>query len=199
MTVPVPVPGSGTLGRTSGEGLNGGVGMGWLTGQWPELGAVVGKAALMYATALVGLRLGERRTLAQWTIIDFATAVAVGAIVGRTSIADTQSYLTGAVALLTLIAVHRVASLLRFHPLLGKLADHRVRVLVEDGEIRRSQLRLCGLTDNDLYAHLRQQGVFSLTGVRYVLYESKGDLTVVAGGPGPVPPLVQAGLDDSVR
>jgi len=173
--------------------------MGWLTGQWPELGAVVGKAALMYATALVGLRLGERRTLAQWTIIDFATAVAVGAIVGRTAIADTQSYLTGAVALLTLIAVHRVASLLRFHPLLGKLADHRVRVLVENGEIRRSQLRLCGLTDNDLYAHLRQQGVFSLTGVRYVLYESKGDLTVVAGGPGPVPPLVQAGLDDSVR
>lgn len=120
----------------------------------------------MYATALVGLRLGERRTLAQWTILDFATAVAVavGAIVGRTAIADTQSYVTGAVALLTLIMVHRLASVLRLQPLLGGLADHRVRVLVEDGEIGRSQLRLCGLTDNDLYAHLRQQGVFFLTG-----------------------------------
>lgn len=30
----------------------------------------------------------------------------------------------------TLIVVHRLASLLRFRPLLGKLADYRVRVLV---------------------------------------------------------------------
>ena len=69
--------------------------MSWLTGGWAHLGAVAGKAALMYATALVALRLGERRTLAQWTIIDFATAVAMGAIIGRTAIAGTQSYATG--------------------------------------------------------------------------------------------------------
>lgn len=97
----------------------------WLVGQGSQLGVVAGKAALMYVTALVGLRLGERRTLAQWTIIDFATAVAMGAIVGRTAIAEGQSYLTGAVALFTLIVVHRLASLLRFRPVLGKLADHR--------------------------------------------------------------------------
>ncbi len=45
----------------------------------------------MYATALVGLRLGERRTLAQWSIIDFVTAVRIGAIVGRTAIAGSSS------------------------------------------------------------------------------------------------------------
>ena len=99
--------------------------MTWLVGQWSQLGEVVGKAVLIYMVALVGLRLGERRTLAQWTIIDFATAVAVGAIVGRTAIAGTQSFVSGAAALLTLIVVHRLASLLRFRPLLGKLADHR--------------------------------------------------------------------------
>lgn len=68
----------------------------------------------MYATALVALRLGERRTLAQWTIIDVVAAVALGAIVGRTAVAETQSYATGAVALATVVSVHRVASLLRF-------------------------------------------------------------------------------------
>ena len=62
----------------------------WVFGQWSQLGGVAGKAALMYVTALVGLRLGERRTLAQWTIIDFATAVAIGAIVGRTALAEGQ-------------------------------------------------------------------------------------------------------------
>lgn len=39
----------------------------WVVGQWSQLGVVAGKAALMYVTALVG----ERRTLPQWTIIDF--------------------------------------------------------------------------------------------------------------------------------
>ncbi len=173
--------------------------MSWIVGPWQDLGVVAGKAVLMYATAVVGLRLGERRTLAQWTIIDFATAVAVGAIVGRTAIAGTQAYLTGAVALLTLIAVHRLASLLRFRPLAGKLFDHRVRVLVDHGHLRRRQLRMCGLTDNDLYAHLRQRGVFDLSGLRYVLYEAKGDLTVVSdrAASDPEPPLVQAGLDSA--
>lgn len=173
--------------------------MAWLTDHWDHLGIVAGKAVLMYATAVVGLRLGERRTLAQWTIIDFATAVAIGAIVGRTAIAGTQSYATGAVALLTLIAVHRLASLLRFHPVAGKLFDHRVRVLVDHGRLRRRQLRICGLTDNDLYAQLRQRGVFDLTGLRYVLYETKGDLTIVPDrdGPGSEPPLVEAGLDST--
>ena len=156
----------------------------------------------MYATALFALRVGERRTLAQWTIIDFATAVAMGAIIGRTAIAGSQSYATGAVALVVLVAVHRGASLLRFSPLLGKLSDHRVRVLVAHGRIRRKELRRCGLTDNDLYSHLRQKGIFSLDGLRYVLYEAKGSITVVpedAAGPGPAPdpPLVEAGIEGS--
>lgn len=155
----------------------------------------------MYVTALVALRVGERRTLAQWTIIDFATAVAMGAIIGRSAIAGTQSYATGAVALLTLVAIHRAASLLRFSPLLGKLVDHRVRVLVAHGEVRRQELRKCGLTDNDLFAHLRQKGVLSLDGVRYVLYEAKGDITVVheaAVVGAEEPPMVGAGLEGAV-
>ena len=176
-----------------------GTDMSWIVDHGDHLGAVAGKAILMYATAVIGLRLGERRTLAQWTIIDFATAVAIGAIVGRTAIAGTQSYATGAVALLTLIAIHRLASLLRFRPLAGKLFDHRVRVLVDHGQLRRRQLRMCGLTDNDLYAQLRQRGVFDLTQLRYVLYEAKGDLTVVPNHntPNAEPPLVQAGLDSA--
>jgi uncharacterized membrane protein YcaP (DUF421 family) len=173
--------------------------MSWLSGNWSQLGIVAAKAALMYAAALAFLRVGERRTLAQWTIIDFATAVAVGAIVGRTAIAGGQSYVTGAVALATLVAVHRVASLLRFNRFLGKIVDHRVRVLVAHGQLRRGQLRRCGLTENDLFAQLRQRGVFSLQDVRYVLYEAKGSITVVPEHDGSTDhPLVAAGLRDAV-
>lgn len=170
--------------------------MSWLTGNAGGALEVAAKVLLMYATALVALRLGERRTLAQWTIIDFGTAVAVGAIIGRTAVAR-ESYLTGAVALVTLVAVHRVASLLRFRPVLGKLFDHRVRVLVVRGAVRRHELRRCGLTDNDLFTHLRQQGFFSLDRVAYVLYETKGSITVVPDDAERRPhELVEAALRD---
>jgi uncharacterized membrane protein YcaP (DUF421 family) len=76
-----------------------------------------------------------------------------------------------------------------------------VRVLVDHGRLDRRQLRRCGLTDDDLYAHLRERGVFDLAGLRYVMYEAKGGLTVVPESEierGPEPPLVRAGLHAAV-
>ncbi len=153
--------------------------MAWLTGNWQTLGTVAAKAALMYLVALAGLRVSPRRTLAQWTAIDFAAAVAIGAIVGRTAIASGQSFVIGAVALVTILFAHWLVSMGRFSPLLARLVDHRVRVLVDHGQLRLSQLRICGVTQNDLMSKLREQGVANLGDLRYVFYETKGELTIV--------------------
>jgi uncharacterized membrane protein YcaP (DUF421 family) len=166
----------------------------WLAGPIGPLAAVAAKAALMYATALLGLRLAHRRTLAQWTAIDFAAAVAVGAVIGRTAVAGSQSYLVGAVALATLLAAHAVVTLARGNRWVGKLVDHRVRVLVAHGRVRRRQLLVCGVTEHDLAAQLRQRGVLDLAGVRYVLYEAKGGLTVVPADAPEDAGLVREGL-----
>jgi uncharacterized membrane protein YcaP (DUF421 family) len=171
----------------------------WLTDQGAGLEIVAAKAALMYVVAVLGLRTAQRRTLAQWTAIDFAAAVAVGAIVGRTALASGQSFAVGAVALLTILTAHRVAMMGRFDRRFAKLVDHRVRVLVDHGTLRRDQLLVCGLTENDVLAKLRQQGVGDLRELRYVLYETKGELTIVAerGPEHEDPPLVAAGLRDA--
>ena len=170
----------------------------WLSGQTDELVGVFGKAALMYGTAVLGLRVAHRRTLAQWTAIDFAAAVAIGAIIGRTAIASGQSYLVGATALLTVLGAHAVVTFGRSSRWFAKAVDHRVRVLVDHGELRRDQLRVCGLTENDVLAKLREQGVDRLADLRYVLYETKGELTVVRETGAPEDPeLIRAGLRDA--
>ena len=171
----------------------------WLIQGWAAPGIAVAKAALMYVVALLGLRVAHRRTLTQWTAIDFAAAVAMGAIVGRTAIAGDQSFAVGAAALLTILVAHWIAAVGRFNPWFVKLVDHRVRVLVDHGALRTDQLRLCGLTDSEVLAQLRQQGVASLSELRYVLYETKGELTVVRepGTQTPDPELVQIGLRDA--
>jgi uncharacterized membrane protein YcaP (DUF421 family) len=170
--------------------------MSWFWGQSGQLWQVAAKAALMYLVAVLALRAGQRRTLAQWTAIDFAAAVAIGAIVGRTALATGQSFAIGAVALLTILLAHSLAMAGRFHPLVAKVVDHRIRVLVERGTLRRDQLRICGLTDNDVIAKLRQQGVHRLEDLRYVLYETKGELTVVRLDE-PEGELVAIGLRDA--
>lgn len=108
--------------------------------------------------------------------------------------AGTQSFTTGAAALLTLLAAHRVLSWARFQPRTGRLVEHRVRVLVEDGRLRRGQLRRCGLTEADLAAQLRQRGVRDLAELRYVLYEATGELTIVSSDPPDAGDLVTAAV-----
>lgn len=171
----------------------------WLGGQSDQLAAVAGKVVLMYAVTLFGLRLAHRRTLSQWTTIDFAAAVAIGAILGRTAVAVGESFLVGAVALTTLLATHWVVTMGRYQRWFAKAVDHRVRVVVDDGEVQRRQLRLCGLTENDLLSKLREKGVGNVRDLRFVLYETKGDLTIVPRGDpeAPVPPLVRSGLRDA--
>lgn len=158
----------------------------WLVGDAAQLGEVAGKALLMYLVAIIGLRFSERRTLAQWRLIDFATAVAMGAIIGRTIVADSQSFVTGAVALVVLVALHRLVSVLRFLEPVALTLDHRVRVLLVNGKFCRSQMRRCGLTDDDVYSQLRQQDVQRLDELRYVLYEPAGELTLVRKDDPPV-------------
>lgn len=172
---------------------------GWLVGPHPNLlGEVAAKAALMYVVALLGLRFAHRRTLSQWTAIDFAAAVAIGAVMGRTAVATGQAFLIGAVALVTFLVAHAVATFGRYQRAFGKLVDHRVRVLVEHGRLRRRQLVICGLTENDLNSRLRQAGIGDLAEMRYVLYETKGELTLVReSGSGADPDLVASGLRDA--
>ena len=177
--------------------------MSQLTGHWANLGWVALKAFLMYVSALLLLRVGERRTLAQWTVIDFVSAVAMGAIVGRTALASNQSYVFGLVAVATLVVAHRIASVLRFIDFGNRIVDHRVRILVAHGRLRTRELRRCGLTDNDVYMQLRQRGIETLECVRYVIYETKGTISVVlernAGdGTAEEAPLVKAALDGAV-
>jgi hypothetical protein len=98
--------------------------------RWPP------KRSCCMRLPLAGLRFGTRRTLAQMSPLDFITAVAMGATIRRITTSSTTSCVAGAVAVVTLIAVHRLVSLLRYRPVIRRLTDHRIRVPAADGCIR---------------------------------------------------------------
>jgi uncharacterized membrane protein YcaP (DUF421 family) len=155
------------------------------------LGWVVVKAVLLFAVAVVGLRLGERRTLAQLNAFDFTVAVAIGAIIGRTVTAASTSFATGAVALVTLLVIHRIVAVARRHSRIGSAIDHPPRVLVSGGRIHQHELAWAGLTSKDVYMLLRQHGVGDLGQVGYLLYEPRGQTTLIRAGDEPGPVMLQ--------
>jgi uncharacterized membrane protein YcaP (DUF421 family) len=163
-----------------------------LVGEAGALAWVAGKTVLIFAVAVIGLRLGERRTLAQLSAFDFAVAVAVGAIIGRTVFAP-ASFAGGAVALVTLLVVHRGVAFARRHSVMARLIDHPPRVLVAWGEIQERELGRAGLTVVDVYALLRQKGVGDLGQVGYLLYETRGTTTLISADDEPGP-LMRDGL-----
>src|SRR5580700_4944660 len=165
-----------------------------LIGDASGLGWVAVKAVLLFAVAVIGLRLGERRTLAQLSAFDFAVAVAIGAIIGRGATASETSFATSATALITLLVTHRVVAIGRRHSRVARLIDHPPRILVARGELQGKELARAGLTAADVYALLREHGVGDLGQVGYLLYETRGAVTVISAGREPSP-LVKEGLN----
>jgi uncharacterized membrane protein YcaP (DUF421 family) len=153
-----------------------------------DLGWVIVKAVLLFLVAAIGLRLGERRTLTQLSPWDFAAAVAIGTIIGRTATVPSTSFATAAVALVALLLVHRLVAFARRHSRVVRAIDHPPRVLVVHGTLRQHELAGAGLTSADVFMLLREHGVGDLSEVGYLLYEPSGRTTLIRAGqePGPV-------------
>ena len=151
------------------------------------------KALLMFAITVVGLRLAERRTLAQLSAFDFAVAVAVGALIARTATSSTTSFATGAVVLVTLLAAHRLVTESRRTRWIGRLTDSPPRVLVAGGRLAPHGMARAGLTPDDVFALLREHGVVDVADVQFLLYEARGAVTLAKVGE-PIGPTLTSGL-----
>lgn len=146
---------------------------------WQPAALAAAKAVALFLTAAAAFRLTERRTIAEFTPFDWVTAVAVGAIVGRTATASGTSWFTGTAALIALILAHAAVARLRFLAWFRRLVDPPVRILVRDGEVQADNLRRCRLTRADLDAALRQQGYDSAESVHLALFEAKGAISIL--------------------
>ena len=63
-------------------------------GEWRQALWAAAKVVALFLTATLAFRLTQRRAIAEFTPFDWVTAVAVGAIVGRTATAADTAWLT---------------------------------------------------------------------------------------------------------
>jgi uncharacterized membrane protein YcaP (DUF421 family) len=153
--------------------------MSQLIGPWTALAWAALKAALFFLIAVTGLQLSQRRLLAELNAFDLVVTVAVGAIIGRTATSSSTAFLTGAVALSTLLVLHRSVSVMHRRGWLGSLLDRRPLILLRTGQLQAGGLRAAGLKEREVLRLLRQAGENELEALDFVLYEERGALTIV--------------------
>lgn len=156
--------------------------MDFVTGNPDLLGMVALKALLLYLTAVLAFRVGERRTLADMSPFDFIAAVAVGSVVGRVPNAHDTGFYEGATTLAAILAAHALITRLRHLKPVAALTDHPPRILVTEGAIHKRELRRSGITQADLESMLRQRNIYDLSQVKYVILEQRGRISVVPQG-----------------
>lgn len=152
----------------------------WYSMDWSF---VVGAAATgvgIYVALLVLLHVNGLRSLTKMSSVDFVTTIAFGSVVASVLVARQPSLLQGAVVLVVLFAIQGGVSLLRDRWSAAPFENQPV-LLMDGDRILHDNLRRTRVTEDDLYAKLREANVLHLGQVRAVVLEGTGDVSVLHG------------------
>lgn len=148
---------------------------------------VLARGVISFATLLILARLLGKQQLGQLSFFEYITGITIGSMASSLTVdLNTRAWLHW-VGLCTWAALtfavqsaalrsRRVAAALAGEP---EVIVSRGRIL--EGNMRRNRYRY-----EDLFAHLRQQGIFDLHQVEFAVLETTGELSVLQRSPGKV-------------
>lgn len=157
-------------------------GLGRQTILWPGISFAEKtlRPLVVYLFLLVAFRFSGKRELGQATLFDFLIVLLISNVVQNAMIGEDNSVggaFAGVATLLTLSwMLNRVTARSRAA---RRLLEGMPTLLVHDGRILDHNMRKESVSRNDLLTALREQGIASLTEVRYAILELDGKISVI--------------------
>ena len=133
----------------------------------------------MYLCLILLVRLAGQRSLASMSSFDLGCVIALGAVIGRTTLLLKPTFLTGVVALTTLFLMQALLRQLRMSSLIDRLLNRPPVVLMEGEQILSANLRHAKVTEDELRQKLRLAGISRLVQVHCVVLERTGEISVL--------------------
>jgi len=133
----------------------------------------------IYLAIIVYTRLFGKRSFSKMSSFDFAMTVAVGSITATTILADSVSFLEGAISLLMIYLLQLIAAFLRRYSWFRKLIDNQPTLIMDGEKILRENLKSVRLTEGDLRSKLREANITKLSEVKAVIFETTGNIVVM--------------------
>jgi uncharacterized membrane protein YcaP (DUF421 family) len=140
----------------------------------------------VYIFLVVILRVGGRRELAQMNAFDLVVLLTLANAVQNAIIGDDNSLLGGFIGATTLIILNLiVVRYLYRHPGLDRKLEGEAVTLVKDGRVLGENLRRELITEDELLAAIRRQGIGHIEECSEVILETSGTISAIQREPTP--------------
>jgi uncharacterized membrane protein YcaP (DUF421 family) len=133
----------------------------------------------VYVLMLVVIRVLGKRTVGNFTAFDLLVALMLGELVDEIIYGDV-TLLQGAVAILVVAAAKYGTTWLSYSsPTLSRILEGEPTVVVADGALEREAMRRELITEPDVMAGLRLQGISDVREVKKATIEVDGEISVI--------------------
>lgn len=147
---------------------------------WSSLLRLVAVGTGGYIALVVMLRVAGKRTLSKMNAFDFVVTVALGSTLASIVTSKDLPLVEGIGALALLITLQVVAALAATRwPTVNGLLKSEPRLLARNGQLLERAMRTERITEDEVMAALRSQGLEHLSEAQAVILESSGDISVI--------------------
>jgi uncharacterized membrane protein YcaP (DUF421 family) len=138
------------------------------------------RSVVVYVFLLAAFRLVGKRQVGQMTPFDLVVLLIISNIVQNALIGDDNSLGGGLLGATTILVVNALVAWMTFRSKrLRRVVEHTPTILVRHGQILWENLARERLSLSEFHAALRREGVVTVRGLRYVLLEHDGHLSVL--------------------
>lgn len=148
---------------------------------WWDLVRVLVVGTLAYVALVLLLRVSGKRTLSKMNAFDFIVTVALGSTLATVLLSKDVTLVEGVTALGLLILLQFVVTWLSVRSdLVRRLAKAEPTLLFHRGQFLTGAMRRQRVTEAEIRAAVRNQGIASLAAVAAVVLETDGSLNVLS-------------------
>lgn len=138
------------------------------------------RAIFLYLVLVLSIRLMGKRQIGQMEPAEFVVTMLLANIAAVPMQNNSIPLLTGLMPILTVLGIELILSVLTLRSIrIRKLFCGKPVLLMSDGKILEDNLRQTRVNLDELTEHLREQGIFDLSTVKYAILETDGEISTM--------------------
>jgi uncharacterized membrane protein YcaP (DUF421 family) len=136
--------------------------------------------SLSYVAVVAVLRVSGKRTLSKWNAFDFVVTVAYGTILATLVLSRDTSLLQGILGLVVLLLLQFALTWLAVrYPMVQGWIKAQPTLLLYRGELQLDALKRERVTQSEIRAAVRSQGLSAMEDAEVVVLETDGSFSVI--------------------
>lgn len=137
------------------------------------------RSVIAYFLLLLVSYLLRRKILSQMNFFDLGISIVLGAVAAAIAIGRSPTILSAIIVFITLCLLGILTDSMQLTSFfINKIIDAEPIILIQNGELVKTEMKKMRLSVTELDAMLRQKGVFNIADVEFAVLEKNGELSV---------------------